>query len=80
MFALATTETFITHENQYNNVGADGDIDESNLEIILDNDGTGFYIKSDDDAWDSTILNGNGYFDIKELYELLFPKATVEWC
>jgi len=57
-----------------------GDIDESKLEIILDNDDTGFYVQSDGEEWDDAILHGNGYSDIGELYELLFPKAIVGWC
>ena len=27
-----------------------------------------------------TVSSANGYRDIEELYPLVFPKATVEWC
>jgi len=58
-----------------------GDIDESKLEIIVDNDDTGFYIQPNNDGgWGDEICNGNGYGDVKELYRLLFPKAMVDWC
>lgn len=56
-----------------------GAVDESKLEIILDNDNTGFYIKSDDEH-DVLICEGNGDYDVEELYRLLFPKAMVDRC
>lgn len=55
-----------------------GDMDESKLEIIIDNDYTGFY-NQDDESGDM-ICEGNGEYDLKQLYKLLFPKAMVEWC
>ena len=57
-----------------------GDIDESELEIIIDNDDTGFYTTAFGDDSGTPLLRGNGYSDVKELYELLFPNAVVEWC
>ncbi len=54
-----------------------GEIDESKLTIIMDNDNTGFYV-GDEKAIED--FSGNGYCDIEDLYPLLFPKATVEWC
>jgi len=57
-----------------------GVIDESKLNIILDNDNTEFYIRSDDDKFAAEICEGNGEYDVEELYRLLFPNAIVEWC
>ena len=56
-----------------------GNIDESILEIILDNDTTGFYVQSYGDGGD-LIFEGNGAYDVEELYGLLFPKAMVDRC
>ena len=63
-----------------------GDIDESKLEIVLDNDCTSFYkgpaYNDNGDELDNKIRveEANGYYDIEKLYPLLFPKAKVEWC
>jgi len=51
-----------------------GKLDESQICIILDNDFT--LVKHGE----MIIYEGNGYYDIKDLYPLLFPKAKVEWC
>lgn len=52
-----------------------GEIDESKLEIYLDNDCTGFWIKDQQ----ISVSESHGYYDIEPLYKLLFPKAKVEW-
>ena len=67
-----------------------GDVDESDLEIIVDNDNTGFYLTSnshlivdedgDDERQYDMICEGRGDYDIMELYQLLFPKAMVDRC
>jgi len=63
-----------------------GEIDESKLEIILDNDRTSFYIGPSEDEEGNDLDNkievaeANGYADIEKLYPLLFQKAKVEWC
>ena len=60
-----------------------GDIDESKLEVTLDNDCTSFYIIADNPEEEPTeirIYEVNGYDDIEPLYRLLFPKAKVQWC
>ncbi len=64
-----------------------GEIDESKLRIVLDNDCTSFSILPDetpdgDDIEENIIkvAEANGYYDIDKLYPLLFPKAKVEWC
>jgi len=64
-----------------------GEIDESKLEIVLDNDCTNFYLGppvEDDDgitvANEIEVEEANGYYDIEKLYPLLFPKAKVDWC
>lgn len=54
-----------------------GEIDESELTIVLDNDCTGWYIGEDDGENDNSVGDGNGYDDYRELYELLFPKAEI---
>jgi hypothetical protein len=65
-----------------------GKIDESKLEITLDNDCTFFACgptydeDTSDDIEEKMIIvqEANGYSDIEHLYPLLFPKATVNWC
>lgn len=64
-----------------------GEIDESRLRIILDNDNTGFEIVPDEGVTDENyeqcrieVEEASGYCDIEKLYPLLFPKAKVEWC
>lgn len=54
-----------------------GKIDESELTIVLDNDWTGWYLGEDDGENDNSVGDGEGYYDVRELYELLFPKAEV---
>lgn len=51
-----------------------GEIDESKLEVYMDNDHTSVHNESSD-----PIYEGNGYYDIEELWPLLFPKASVNW-
>ena len=61
-----------------------GEIDESQLCIVLDNDCTSFYLGPDSDDGEAPneieVAEANGYCDIEKLWPLLFPKATVEWC
>lgn len=57
-----------------------GNIDESKLMIIVDNDNTGFYIEDGGDDCDNSVCEGNGEYDVEELYRLLFPKAMVDRC
>jgi len=52
-----------------------GKIKESDLQIILDNDCTSFYVEGEE----INVDEANGYYDIEKLYPLLFPKANVEW-
>ncbi len=52
-----------------------GEVDETKLEIMLDNDDTQFSV----DGNKVTISETNGYYDIELLYKLLFPKANVDW-
>ncbi len=58
------------------------EIDESKLQIVLDNDCTMFYVgePGEDDDNEIEVEEANGYYDIEKLYPLLFPKAKVEWC
>ena len=76
---------FQTIKELYEAVKA-GKIDETKLEIVLDNDHTGFYLgpAEDEDGNDTDneieVAEANGYSDIEHLYPLLFPKATVGWC
>jgi hypothetical protein len=49
------------------------------LTVQLDNDTTGAYIEADGEDADS-IFNGNGYSDMRELWEELFPEADIDWC
>ena len=63
-----------------------GEIEESELDIVLDNDCTNFYIGPDNDKNGNELDNEvivdetNGYMDVEKLYSILFPKANVEWC
>jgi hypothetical protein len=58
-----------------------GKIDESDIQIILDNDQTSFYLLVDGDPDnDIELAEGGGYSDITELYQLLFPTADIQWC
>ena len=63
-----------------------GEIEESELDIVLDNDCTNFYIGPDNDKNGNELDNevrvdeANGYMDVEKLYSILFPKANVEWC
>lgn len=59
-----------------------GEIDESKLLIVLDNDSTSFRVGDDweDENANIEVAEADGYYDIEKLYPLLFPKATVEWC
>ena len=54
-----------------------GEIEESELTIVLDNDCTNFYIGLDNEV---RVDEANGYMDVEKLYSILFPKANVEWC
>ena len=55
-----------------------GEIEESELDIVLDNDCTNFYIGLDNEV---IVNEANGYMDVEKLYSILFPKANlVEWC
>ena len=53
-----------------------GNVDEAGLEIIIDNDGTSFYINDKE----IIVSEANGYYDVRDLYSLLFPGASVNWC
>jgi len=63
-----------------------GEIEESELTIVLDNDCTNFYIGLANDKNGNELDNevrvyeANGYMDVEKLYSILFPKANVEWC
>ena len=56
-----------------------GKIDESRLCVYIDNDDTYFTYREDKDKHSSVIEAniGEGYNDIYELYEILFPKSAV---
>ncbi|MCP4128739.1 MAG: hypothetical protein GY753_17010 [Gammaproteobacteria bacterium] len=59
----------------------EGIIDSGKLEIVLDNDCTNFYLNNGtDDPNEITVSSANGYCDIEELYNLVFPNAIVDWC
>lgn len=58
-----------------------GDFDESLLFIEVDNDGVFFGLKAEgkDDYSEIEVDWVEGYRDVKELYQLLFSKANVDW-
>ena len=58
-----------------------GKIDETKLQVILDNDCTSFYLDDGtEDGEEIIVKSASGYYDIGELYPLVFPKANVDWC
>lgn len=73
---------FKTIKELYDKVKS-GEIDESELTIVLDNDCTSIYLGSCEDENGNDIDNEieisetNGYCDIEPLYKLLFPNADV---
>jgi hypothetical protein len=58
-----------------------GIVDESKLDIILDNDHTDFYVEKGPRGMyvKINVQGTDGYNDIDKLYSLLFPKARVDW-
>lgn len=65
------------------------EIDGSKLEIILDNDHTGYYYKAsehgsptiEDEEIEITVKSaGNGWSDNMELYKTLFPESSINNC
>jgi len=56
-----------------------GELDESKLTVVMDNDCSNIYNGPCEDI-ENCIFNGEGYYDTEELWPLVFPKATVEWC
>ena len=62
-----------------------GEVKEENLYIQLDNDGVYFgltvdMITDESELEEIEVDSAEGYSDIEQLYKLVFPKATVEWC
>lgn len=63
-----------------------GDIKEENVQIVLDNDTVNFYLcncQNDEDGEGSTeiiVHSASGYYDIEELYKMVFTRANVDWC
>ncbi|KKM93691.1 hypothetical protein LCGC14_1205770 [marine sediment metagenome] len=61
-----------------------GEIDESKLVVIQDNDCSSVYNgpPEEDDNYDviNEIYAGDGYADTDDLWKALFPAADVQWC
>lgn len=61
-----------------------GDLDESALLVIQDNDCSHIYYgpQEDDDGEeiDNCIYRGKGYYDTDDLWKLVLPKAIIDWC
>ena len=58
-----------------------GEIDESKLQVVMDNDCSHVCIPhSNPEEEGEELYNGKGYYDVEDLWPLVFPKATVEWC
>ena len=55
-----------------------GEVPEEQLRVVMDNDCSQVYLGDDEEA--EPIYRGNGYYDTEDLWPLVFPKATVEWC
>ena len=54
----------------------DGSIEESSLRVVMDNDCS--YVSVD--ASEEILYEGTGYYDVKDLWPLVFPGASVGWC
>lgn len=62
-----------------------GEVEESDIRVVMDNDNTcveiGHWTKGYDEFDDDNLLYcGNGYVDVEDLWPLVLPKAVVEWC
>lgn len=58
-----------------------GDFKEIDLQIEVDNDGVFFGLTDDNGDLEgeiNIIFGGNGYGDVQELYQELFPTANVD--
>ena len=61
-----------------------GEIEESGMDVVMDNDCSHVYYgphkDSDGEEIDNCIFMGHGYEDTEDLWPLVFPKANVDWC
>ena len=61
-----------------------GELDEAGLLVVMDNDCSHIFSGIPEDGEgneiDNCVFEGNGYHDVEDLWPLVFPKATVEWC
>lgn len=57
-----------------------GEVNEALLYVVMDNDCSSVYCASDEDEDEEALYCGKGYYDVEDLWPLVFPKAKVEWC
>jgi len=61
-----------------------GELDDSKFVIVMDNDCSNIYVGPCEDESGNDIENciykGKGYADTEDMWPLLFPNASVEWC
>ena len=61
-----------------------GELDESQLTVVMDNDCSrveyGPWEDDHGEEIDNVIFRGKGYYDVEDLWPLVFPQADVEWC
>lgn len=61
-----------------------GELDESELCIVMDNDCSHIYSgpcrDESGNEIENCIYNGKGYSDTEDLWPLVFPKANIDWC
>ena len=60
----------------------DGELDEAKLTVVMDNDCSSIYYAPAEEGpeEDDRIFAGKGHYDTEDLWPLVLPKATVEWC
>lgn len=57
-----------------------GELDETKLKVTMDNDCSVIVEGEYGEDGEGVIYRGKGYMDIEDLWPLVFPKATVDWC
>ena len=72
---------FKTIKHLFNAVKS-GKIDEKKLTVVIDTDLTQFFLNlnTQNEEEIEILEEGEGKNDVTALYQIAFPKASVEWC
>ena len=57
-----------------------GDVAEDSLRVFMDNDCSSVMLERPGVDEGEHLYEGKGYHDTEDLWPLLFPTATVDWC